>query len=101
MTISAHSFFTASSSGIFSSLLAQTASLGSDAYDVMPRSNVRERKHRQRVPIDDPAVIAAGVTERDETDEEQLLRDVVRYVRKQTLATASIAPALTRNSSRM
>ncbi len=59
------------------------------------------KKHRQRVPIDDPAVIAAGVTERDETDEEQMLRDVVRYVRKQMLATASMAPARPRNSSRM
>ena len=77
----------------------------SDAHDVMrmPRSNVHERKHRQRVPIDDPAVIAAGVTERDETDDEHMLRDVVRYVRKQLRATAyaSMAPALTRNSSRM
>ena len=73
----------------------------SDANDVIPRSNVHARKHRQRVPIDDPAVIAAGVTERDETDEEHMLRDVVRYVRKQILATASMAPARTRNSSSM
>ena len=75
----------------------------SDANDVMPRLNVHERKHRQRVPIDDPAVIAAGVTERDETDEEHMLRDVVRYVRKQMRATASMAPGriLTRNSSSM
>ena len=75
----------------------------SDANDVMPRLNVHERKHRQRVPIDDPAVIAAGVTERDETDEEHMLRDVVRYVRKHLLATAyaSMAPALTRSSSSM
>ncbi len=59
------------------------------------------QEHRQRVPIDDPAVIAAGVTERDETDEEQTLRDVVRYVRKQMLATASMVPALARSYSSM